>query len=242
MCEPATATVLTGMAIGAAMGGGTAALSGGDTGDIITGAFMGGMVGGVTAGMGGAAAGTGTTASKTFAEMTFSEVVTTYGPWAMMGSSTLMQVQGQQQAAQSAAAMANYQSQVAGYNMQVARQQADFTQQDADRELLERKRSLTRFSGQQRSLLAGSGVELSGGTPLNLLAETEAMGQRDITQATLRGQRAVWGAQVGVQQQQFSANKGFMSARAGASQRSFQMGTTLLSSGGSLLKSFPVTQ
>jgi hypothetical protein len=246
MCEPVSGTtILYAALIGGGIGGGMGAMNGGGMDGIARGVILGAALGAATAGIGnGIATGLSNAPygfhAPVMAGITESSLAT-YGSWGMMGATTLMSISGQQQAAQSAAAMANYQSQVAGYNMQVAQQQADFTQQDVDRELLERKRSLTRFTGQQRSLLAGAGVELSGGTPLNLLADTEAMGQRDIQRTARMGQRNVWAAQTGVQQQQFSTNKGMMSAQAGASQRSFKMGTTLLSSGGSLLKSFPVT-
>ncbi len=234
----ATAGVGQGLGVGAsAAGGGTGGTTGGGVG-IWSAEQISAAHGGLDALMAGTA--TGEVVYPVAAAS--QSALATYGPWAMMGASTLMQVQGQQQAAQSAAAMAQHQSQVAGYNMQVAQQQAAFTRQDADRELLERKRSLTRFTGQQRSLLSASGVELASGSPLNLLADTEAMGQRDIQQAARMGERDVWAAQVGAQQQQMSANKYSMSAQSSASQRSFKMGTTLLSGGGSLLKSFPVTK
>jgi hypothetical protein len=122
---------------------------------------------------------------------------------AIMGGSMLMQAQGQQQSAQNQAAMAGYQSQVAGYNTAVAQQKADFAREDADDAVLERHREVKRFTGQQRARLAASGVELSSGTPLEVMASTESLGKRYLREGATQDERSVWAASVGVEQERF---------------------------------------
>ena len=122
---------------------------------------------------------------------------------AMMGGSLLLQAQGQQQSAQSQAAMAGYQSQVAGYNTAVAQQKADFAREDADNAALERNREVKRYTGQKRARMAASGVELSSGTPLEIMASTETMGERYTREGATQDERSVWAASVGVEQERF---------------------------------------
>ncbi len=146
---------------------------------------------------------------------------------AMMGGSLLMQAQGQQQSAQSQAAMAGYQSQVAGYNTAVAQQKADFARQDADHAALERHRQVKRYTGQQRARLAASGVELSSGTPLEIMASTEALGERHIQLGPTQDERNVWAASVGVEQERFGISTSLLQESAAGQSGFWETGQTM---------------
>lgn len=98
---------------------------------------------------------------------------------ALMIGSTVMGGVGQVQAAKAESAAASYNSKVATMNATLA----DRASKDAlERGMLEeqKKRSETsQLIGQQRANMAANGVDLSFGSPLDLMVDTAKMGELD---------------------------------------------------------------
>ena len=120
------------------------------------------------------------------------------------------------------------QAEIDSINQELAnRQAADAIERG--RESIDTLRLSTRqLAGQQRASLAARGVDLTEGSPLNILTDTAFMSARDVNTLQLNAAREAWGMRV--QGANYGASAGTMNARARAE-------SPLLSAGGSLLTS-----
>lgn len=89
---------------------------------------------------------------------------------------------------QQAQQQAEYQQEMAEYNARVRQQQIESEAEATAQEQLEIRRRGQQAIGQQESLLAASGVSLTEGSPMELLAQTSADIERDVELAEYEGQ------------------------------------------------------
>lgn len=99
---------------------------------------------------------------------------------ALTAGGTVMQYRAQQQAAEQQQATAEY-------NAQVAEQQAKREVEASAREQMQMREKGRQLIGKQRSMMAKSGVALTSGSPLELLADTAAELETDVEMAAYEG-------------------------------------------------------
>jgi hypothetical protein len=117
--------------------------------------------------------------------------------------------------------------QVANNNATIAEYQATDAQRRAGEEALAVRRKASQLSGTQRATMAARGLDLTGGTPAQLLGETDFFGEQDQKTAKYNGDVEAWGRR---------AQAGNMRAEgaAAASAGRTNAFNTLLSTGGSV--------
>lgn len=129
-----------------------------------------------------------------------------------------------------------YQAAVSENNATMARWQAqDALQRGARTEQTQRLKT-AQVRGSQRAALAARGVALDEGSALNLLDDTDYMGEMDVN--TIRGNanKEAWGARV--QAGNYAGDAGMLSARADAESPGFAAATSLLTGAGSVADSW----
>jgi len=84
---------------------------------------------------------------------------------------------------------AEYQQEMAEYNARVRQQQIEQEAEAAAQEQLDIRERGREAIGKQESLLASSGVSMTSGSPLELLAQTTADIQRDVDLAEYEAER-----------------------------------------------------
>lgn len=113
---------------------------------------------------------------------------------ALMIGSTVMGGVGQVQAANAQAASSEYSAKVAEMNATIADRAAkDALERGADEERKQRTQT-SQLMGQQRANMAANGVDLSFGSPLDLMVDTAKMGELDaltIRRNTAREERDI---------------------------------------------------
>ncbi len=129
----------------------------------------------------------------------------------MSGIGTLAQMQGQQDAAAAQAAQANYQAQVAENNQITAERLAVDAEQRGEIDVRRHRQQVEQLKGRQVAALAASGVDVASGSPLDILADTAALGAIDEQTIRDNAAREAWqyrvegsnqGAQAGLYRQQ----------------------------------------
>lgn len=83
--------------------------------------------------------------------------------------------------------------QVANNNATIAEYQATDAQRRAGEEALAVRRKASQLSGTQRATMAARGLDLTGGTPAQLLGETDFFGEQDQKTAKYNGDVEAWG-------------------------------------------------
>lgn len=89
-----------------------------------------------------------------------------------------------------------YQAAVDRNNAMVAQWQADDAARRGEQELIDAQRRRAAIAGQQRATLAGRGIDMSEGSALNILSDTDYMGQQDELTIKDNTAKQVWAAKV----------------------------------------------
>lgn len=171
--------------------------------------------GGTAAGVGAAGAGFSTLAALSLGATAGGALLQTGGAF--------MAARGQQQAAR-------YESAVAAQNARVAELRAADQAELGRLEELRARQRTAQVIGRQRAGLASLGVDLSSGSPLDLVSDTAALGELDAQIVRANAERAAWSERV--RGMGFQAEGALASARARWSSPWLPTATTLLSGAG----------
>jgi hypothetical protein len=117
--------------------------------------------------------------------------------------------------------------QVANNNATIAGYQATDAQRRADDESMAIRRKASSLAGTQRATMAARGLDLTGGTPAQLLGETDFFGEQDQQTARYNGKVEAWSRRAQASNMQA---EGAAAASAGRTQAF----STLLTTGGSV--------
>lgn len=135
---------------------------------------------------------------------------------------TAMSAVGMVQQGQAAKAQANYQAAVMRNNQTLA----EYAAQDAEARGAEaeqqHRQKVAAFKGSQRAALAANGLDLTSGSPLDLLSDTAMLGEQDALTIRANAQREAWSARA--QGANFGAEAGLLQARGTAAQQAGYMG------------------
>lgn len=117
--------------------------------------------------------------------------------------------------------------QVANNNATIMEYQATDAKRRADEEAIAIRRKASQLSGTQRAAMAARGLDLTGGTPAQLLGETDFFGEQDVQTARYNGEVEAWGKRA-------SASNTRAGGAAAAAAGRTQAFSTLLTTGGSV--------
>ena len=147
------------------------------------GAAAAGTAGGAAAS--GAAAGTATTAAAG----------TSWGTYASIASAA-MSAYGAYQGAQAQRDMAKYNEAVARNNATMAEYQAQDAISRGNAAAEEHSRKVAALVGTQRNSMAARGLDISEGTPLDIVSDTETLGSIDQRTIKTNAEKEAWSARV----------------------------------------------
>ncbi len=99
---------------------------------------------------------------------------------ALAVAGTAMQMYSQSQQAKSQSNMAKYQAQVAENNAAYAEQNAQAALQRGEADKDDKRRETSQRAGLQRAQLAAMGFDVHGGSSIDILADTAALGELDV--------------------------------------------------------------
>lgn len=110
-----------------------------------------------------------------------------------------------------------YQSQLANYNADVAEKSAKDSINRGNAEADQQRARARQLAGTQAATLAASGVDLGGGTAVDIFSQTAGMGELDALTSVNNAQRQAYGlqAQAAGQRSQASAYTAFGNQQAG---------------------------
>lgn len=129
-----------------------------------------------------------------------------------------------------------YQSQIARNNSQLAGWQADDARNRGEREEQNHRMKVAALRGTQRATLAARGIDLGEGSALNILTDTDFMGERDALLIRDNAAKEVWGFQE--QGRNFKHTADMYSARAKMENPFMSAGSTLLTGAGAVARSW----
>ena len=153
--------------------------------------------------------------------------IATVGGGVMQADSQMRQSQAQEQALRLAA-------QQSANNAAMAEQEAKYQEDKTDLSVKQHRLEVSSLKGQQRSLLAESGVDLTteDGSPLSLLTSTMAMGKYDEDILRYNGDLSAWRYRTQAQQERdASTYKSWQADQAGSSSLLQPAGTLLATAG-----------
>lgn len=130
----------------------------------------------------------------------------------------------------------DYQSKVASNNAQIAEWQAqDALARGAKAEQQQRLKA-AQLKGTQRASMAARGIALDEGSPLNILNDTDFMNELDVNTIKNNTAKEAWGYRN--QAASMSSDAAMLASRADAENPNAAMGSSLLSSAGSVASSW----
>lgn len=132
-------------------------------------------------------------------------------------------------------ASAEYQSQVARNNAISAEYQAQDAIKRGEVAEAEQRRKTMMLKGTQTARLAANGIDISEGSPLQILSDTDWMGEQDALTIRDNANREAWGYRV--QGQNSTSNSTMLKARSEAENPLLAAGTTLLNGSGTVADS-----
>lgn len=138
--------------------------------------------------------------------------------------------------AKSAADRAAYDTQatVADNNSALAKLQASDAIQRGQTAEVNSELKTRQLQGHQAAMMAANGVDLSSGSPLNILSDTEFMGANDAGVIARNAAREAWG--YNVQAQNYSSNANLFRERADMESPDRAAATSLLTDGGQVAR------
>lgn len=140
---------------------------------------------------------------------------------------------GAYQQGQAQEAQYKYQSAVASNNRIIAEQNAKDALARGKVEADTHRRKVSQFIGSQRAGFGGSGVVVDSGSPLDIVADSVALGELDTQTILSNAEREARAYRV--QGSNFGAEAGLLDSSAGSARRAgtINTGTTILGGGGS---------
>lgn len=148
----------------------------------------------------------------------------------LMAAAAVAGAYGSYQSSAAAQAQSNFAAQQAEYNSQIAEHQRVSALEKGGAEAIKAQREAHRLRGAQVARLAGNGLDISSGSALALLDDTDFFGQQDAYQIRNNAARAAWGHQV--ERDSLTASSQMHQSSANAEKPWLSAGTSLLSSAG----------
>jgi hypothetical protein len=146
----------------------------------------------------------------------------------------VMQAQGAATAAKSQKNAYEYQAQVSKNNAKIAEWQAQNEIAKGQQAEIEQRRKTAALKGTQTASLAARGLDISSGSALNILTDTDYMGEQDALTIRDNAAKAAWSARL--QGGNETGNAGFYSSAASGISPSTAYTSSLLGSAGSVAK------
>lgn len=87
----------------------------------------------------------------------------------------------------------NYDARTADFNAGLAERQAQIAMERGQFQVDQLNRATAGLKGSQRATMAARGLDLTQGTPAEIIAGTEFMGEMDVQQAQINAVREAWG-------------------------------------------------
>ncbi len=157
------------------------------------------------------------------------------GSAAFIGSALGLSALGNLTGAASARQAARFNAQVAENNAELARRQAEDTRQRGRIEEQRLRVQNARFRGRQAAALAAGGVDLSSGSPLQVLGDSAALGELDALQLRAEVERDAFRQRLRRSDFLNEAELSRARGRSALSQGVFRAGGSLLTAGGRVL-------
>jgi hypothetical protein len=155
------------------------------------------------------------------------------GAIASIGSSLLGGLGALQQAS-AASAQANYAAKVAEVNKQTSLYAADDARKRGAAAEEQQRLKTKQLAGRQRAVLAANGVELSSGSPLDVLTDTASVGELDALTVRGNANREALGYEAQARNYGYDANLDRMRAQAAATAGPISAAGTLIGGLGSV--------
>lgn len=114
----------------------------------------------------------------------------------IMGIGTAMQAYGAMQQSAANKNAYNYQAEVGRNNAKIAEWNAQDVARRGEQELIDHQRKTAALTGNQRATLAGRGLDLSEGSALNILSDTEYLSKQDELTIKDNTAKRVWQARM----------------------------------------------
>lgn len=130
----------------------------------------------------------------------------------------------------------NAQGQIAANNAQVAEWRAQDAESRGEQAVYATRLKTAQFKGTQRARMAANGVDLTTGSPLEILTDTDYFGEIDRARITDNAAREAWGYRT--EGQNFQGDASLLRSRAAAESPLMAGATSLLSSASRVDKSW----
>ena len=151
---------------------------------------------------------------------------------AMSAYGAVSQANAASNAAKSQKNAYEYQAQVSRNNAKIAEWQAQNEIAKGQQAEIEQRRKTAALKGTQTASLAARGLDISSGSALNILTDTDYMGEQDALTIRDNAAKAAWSARL--QGSNESGNAGFYSSAASGIDPSTAYTSSLLGSAGSV--------
>jgi hypothetical protein len=125
-----------------------------------------------------------------------------------------------------------YQAQVAANNKQITEWQVSDAAQRRTKDLAAQQLKQRQFAGSQRAAMAANGVDITEGSALNILSDTEFMGQLDQNTIKDNSNKEIFNYKV--QGANFDSNSEMLKMRADAENPMAAAGSTFLTGAGAV--------
>lgn len=155
---------------------------------------------------------------------------------AIMAAGAYMQANAAKNAAKSQKNAYEYQAAVSRNNAKIAEWQAQNEIAKGQQAEIEQRRKTAALKGGQTASLAARGLDISSGSALNILTDTDYMGEQDALTIRDNAAKSAWSARL--QSQNESNNAAMMSSAASGISPSGAFTSSLLGSAGSVAGSW----
>lgn len=146
--------------------------------------------------------------------------------------SAVLGAAGQIQQGQAAAAASNYNAQVADMNAKLSERRARDAIERGQLDEQRKRQEVAQIQGQQRAAMAANGVDLSFGSPLNIIVDTATMGEIDALTIRSSAAREAYDFDVDAVNRRADANLSRMRAKSEKTGGYLQAAGTLLTGAG----------
>lgn len=151
---------------------------------------------------------------------------------AIMAVSAAVSAYGAYQSSMAQKKSAEYQAQVAQNNAQIASWNAQDALERGQRAEADQRMKNSQFKSDQRASLAARGLDLGEGSPVDILATTDFMGERDALAIRDNAAREAWGYRI--QANNSTDNANLLISKANSENPTMAAGMSLLGSAGSV--------
>lgn len=156
----------------------------------------------------------------------------TWAPVALAAVGTAMQAYSAYSTSATNKAAYNYQAAVSRNNAMIAEWNAKDVARRGEQDLIDHQRKTAALMGNQRATFAGRGIDMSEGSALNILSDTEYLSKQDELTLKDNTAKAVWQAKM--QAYNEGSNAELLQMRSDAENPLFSGGASLLTGAGTV--------